>query len=382
MADPARSATEDATAESHSVAGHVAEWEELVASVQEHVGLTVLAADPLSGASLLLNAALRDSGERHVRVDARVCADAGDLAVAIADAAVGVIAGEALAWWQGLAPPASANGLRLGRQLYDHGIDTEELRNGKGQAPVLLRRALDLAAELAAGHVVLAVDHLGTMLSNIRSGPAREILDALRSGLQRNRDLALVLVDQPHGPIVRALHDRGHPLYLAGATQRITRPTPDRVIHDLATAKPPMATPAGLIRAAAELAAGVPSLTWQIVELAGADGDVVARAMEGWQRLRRLSATSVRQQWDQLRRIHASAQTLVAAISVGIRPHGVPAASKTVDDGLNRLRDVGVAWQPQERTWAVADPLLAAFAREHVPPWAVRRVRGGTPRAA
>ena len=46
-----------------------------------------------------------------------------------------------------------------------------------------------------------------------------------------------------------------------------------------------MTTPAGLVRAAAELAAGVWSLTWQIVELAGADGDVVTRAMEGWQRL-------------------------------------------------------------------------------------------------
>jgi hypothetical protein len=189
-------------------------------------------------------------------VDARLCADTRDLATAIADAAIGAIAPEALAWWQGLAPSASASGLRLGRMLHDKGIGTDELRTGTEQVPVFLSRALDLAAELAAGHVVLAVDHLGTMLSNIRSGPAREILDTLRSGLQRNRDLALVLVDQSHGPIVRALHDRGHPLYLAGATQRITRPTPDR------------------------------------------------------------------------------------------RPHSIPAASKTVDDGLNRLRDVGVAWQP------------------------------------
>lgn len=170
-------------------------------------------------------------------------------------------------------------------------------------------------------------------------------------------------------------------MYLGGESQRIARQTPDGVIHDLAATNAPMRAPVGLVRAAAELAAGVLSLTWQIVDLAGADGDVVARAMEGWRRLRRLSATSVRQQWDQLRRIHASAQMLVAAISVGIRPHSVPAASKTVDDGLNRLRDVGVAWQPRERTWAVADPLLAAFAREHVPPWAVRRARGGTPRA-
>lgn len=381
MVEVWRTAAEDPIAESQWLAGHVAEWRELVESVRAHVGLIVLAADPLSGTSRLLDAALRESDERHIHVDVRLCADTRDLATAIADAAVAAMAPEALAWWQGLGPPASTGGRRLGRMLHDKGIGTDELRAGTGQVPVLLSRALDLAAELAAGDAVLAVDHLGTMLSNIRSGPAREILDTLRSGLQRNRDLALVLVDQPHGPIVRALHDRGHPLFLAGATQRITRPTPDRLIHDLATAKPPMTIPVGLIRAATELASGVPSLTWHIVDLADADGDVVARAMGGWQRLRRLNATAVRQQWDQLRRIHASAQMLVAAISVGIRPHSVPAASKTVDDGLKRLRDVGVAWQPQERTWAVADPLLGAFAREHVPPWAVRRVRGRTSRA-
>jgi hypothetical protein len=310
MVDPERSAAEDASTDGRPLAGHVAEWEELVAGLHEHVGLTVLAADPLSGTSLLLDVALKQSGERHVLVDARVCGGARDIAMAIADAAVGAMAREALAWWQGVGPPGSAGGLRLRRMLRDNGIDSEDLRNGTGQAPVLVRRALDLAAELATGHVVLAVDHLGSMLSNIREGPAREILDALRSGLQRNRDLALVLVDQPHGPIVRALRDRHH-----------------------------------------------------------------------WQRLRRIDATCVRQQWDQLRRIHPAAQMLVAATSVDIRPHSVPAASKTVDDGLNRLRDVGVAWQPQERTWAVADPLLAAFAREHVPPWAVRRLRGGAARA-
>lgn len=353
--------------------GHVAEWGELLASLQEHVGLTVLVADPLSGASLVLPAALEASGEEHVLVDGRVCADARDLAMAIADAAVGALAPDALAWWQGAAPPSSTAGLRLRRRLHDKGIETEELRLGTGQAPVLLRLALDLTANIATGHVVLAIDHLGTMLSNIRGGPAREILDALRSARQSNSELGLVLVDQPHGPIGHALRDPTHPLYHAGETQGLTRPTPDRVIQDLAITKPLVRTPIGLLRAAADLAAGVPSLTWQIVALAEGEGDVAARAVEGWQRLRRANATSVGQQWDELRRIHPAAQTLVAAISLGIRPHGVPAASKTVDDELNRLRDVGVAWQPEQRTWAVADPLLAAFAREHAPPWARRR---------
>jgi hypothetical protein len=37
------------------------------------------------------------------------------------------------------------------------------------------------------------------------------------------------------------------------------------------------------------------------------------------------------------------------------------------------MRDVGIAWQPAQRTWAIADPLLAAYAREHAQPWALRR---------
>jgi hypothetical protein len=211
----------------------------------------------------------------------------------------------------------------------------------------------------------------------MRSTPAaREILDALRAAGQREGRLGLVLVDQPQGPITRALGDPGHPLYRAGQRLRLTRPTSDRVIQDVAITKPRVRTPIGLLRVAADLAGGVPSLTWAIVAQAGEEGDVAARAVEGWQRIRHLNATSVRQEWDQLRRLHPAAQALVAAISLDIRPHAIPAASKTVDDGLNRLRGVGVAWQPEDRTWAVADPLLAAFAREHSPPWAQRRRSG------
>ena len=353
--------------------GHVAEWGELLTVLSEQTGLTVIVADPLSGTSQLLRSALEANGQRHLVVDARVSADARDLALAIADAAIETVAPEALAWWQGFAPPASTAGLRLRRQLHDSGIDTQPLQTGNGQGAVLLRRALELTAMLTDGNAVLAVDHLGVMLANTRQSAAREILDALRAIGQRHRDLRLVLIDQPHGPISQALDDPGHPMYRGGQRLRLTRPTPDRVIQDLAITKPMVATPIPLLHAAANLAAGVPALTWQIIEHASGDGDPAARAVEGWQRLRYANATSVRQQWDALRRLHPAAQTLVAAISLGLRPHTIPAASKTVDDGLNKLRDIGAAWQPEERTWAIADPLLAAFARDHPPPWARRR---------
>ncbi len=354
------------------LSGHVAEWGELLERLEERRGLTVLVADPLSGTSALLAAALEQSSAQFVAVEARRCANTQDLAMAIADAAIAALAPEANAWWLGAAPPASSAGLRVWRALRERGLEPDELRAGPGKGTPRLDQALDLIEILAPGSVILAIDHLGNLLSNIRAGPAREVLATLRAVRQRNSSLDLLLVDQPHGPINAALSDAEHPLYRAGERLRVRRPTPDRVIEDLAILKPHVKVPIGLLRVAADLAAGVPALTWQVVALASSDGDNAARAVGAWQALRRANAASVRQEWDLLHRVHPAAQTLVAAISLDLKPHSIPAASKTVDDGLNRLRDVGLAWQPAERTWAIADPLLAAFAREHAPPWTLR----------
>jgi len=353
--------------------GHVVEWGELLSVLAERRGLTVLVADPLSGTSALLAAALTENAQPHLLVDARRCADALDLAMAIADAAVAALAPEATAWWLGAASPSSTAGLRVWRSLSEHGVDVDGLRHGGGRSTQRLREALDLTVTLATGPVVLAIDHLGTMLATLRATHAREILGDLRAVRQRASHLDLVLVDHPRGRITDALGDAGHPLYRAGERLRLPRAEPGRFIDDLIITKPLVDTPFQLLRAAAEIAAGVPALTWQIVALAPSEGDDDARAVAGWQTLRRANATSVRQQWDLLRRVHPAAQTTVCAVSLDFKPHSLPLASKTVDDALNRLRDVGVAWQPAERSWAVANPLLAAYAREHAPPWALRR---------
>jgi hypothetical protein len=353
--------------------GHVAEWGELLGLLEERPGLTVILADPLSGTSGLLGAAMDESDSRGVSVDARRCADSLDLAMAIADGAFAALAPEATAWWIGAAPPNSTAGLRVSRTLNEQGFDPGALRSGVGPGAQRLREALELTVILAQGPVVLAIDHLGEMLANLRGTAGREILGVLRAGRQQRSDLDLMLVDQPQGPISEALGDAGHPMYRAGERLRIPRPTPSRIVEDLAITKPFVKTPTALLRAAAELAAGVPALTWQVIDMAPEEGESPARAAAGWDALRRATATSVRQEWDLLRRVHPAAQTLVAAISLGLKPHSVPSASKTVDDGLNRLRDVGIAWQPAQRTWAVSDPLLSAYAREHAQPWALRR---------
>jgi hypothetical protein len=353
--------------------GHAAEWGELLLLLEERRGLTVIVADPLSGTSALLAAALEQSTLPSIRVDARRCANSLDLAMVIADGAIAALAPDANAWWMGAAPPSSTAGLRVSRLLNKHRIDPQALRSGEGQGLSRLREALELTTALAEGPITLAIDHLGYMLANLRDTAGREILGVLRAARQQSNNLDLVLVDHPDGPISQALSDQEHPLYRAGERLRIRRPTPTRIVEDLAIAKPLVKTPAALLRAAAELAAGVPALTWQAIAMAPSDGENPARALSGWEALRRATAVSVRREWDLLRRVHPAAQTIVGAISLGLKPHNAPGASKTVDDALNRLRDVGMAWQPAERTWAIADPLLSAYAREHAQPWALRR---------
>ena len=149
---------------------------------------------------------------------------------------------------------------------------------------------------------------------------------------------------------------------------------PSRFVTDLAITRGWTKVPVDLIGAAAELANGVPALAWSILKLAPREPDFLpTRAFEGWQELRRLTAPMTAHQWELLRRVHPLAQPIIAAMSVGMRPHSIGANSKSVNEGLKRLREVGLAWRTDRRYWALADPLLAAWARDHAAPWAQRK---------
>ena len=354
--------------------GRVSEWGEVLDLLSERHGLTVIVSDPWSGTSALLEEAVHEAESPAILVDARRCGDALDLAMAIADSAVGALDAEASAWWLGAAPPNSTAGLRLSRSLSEQGVDLDDLRHGSGLGDQRLREAVELLVALAGEPPTLVIDHLGRMLSTMRANEAREILDVLRASRQRHRELDMILVDHPGGPVATALSDEDHPLYLAGRLVRFRRPTPERIIGDLIITKPMVDVQVELLRAAAELAAGVLELTWKAIDLAPRTGaDPASRALAGWNALRDASEGSVRREWDLLRRVHPSAQSVAAAMSLGLKPHSVPAASKSVSDALNRLRDVGLAWQPEQRAWLLADPLLGAWTRRNAPPWMTRR---------
>jgi hypothetical protein len=356
--------------------GRIAEYQELLDVLDQRPGLTVISSDPWSGTSALLAAAIDELHGTRVLVDARSCTDSHDLAMAIADTAIAQLAPDAAAWWAEAAPPASAAGLRLSRTLHQSGIDLEDLRPNAGTETGRhhLSDTIELLLALADDDALLAIDHLGLMLSSLPDHETRQLLGDLRAVRQRHPHLDLVLVEHPDGPNSKALEDRSHPLYHAGQLIRIRRAKPSRFIDDLVITRPWTRARVELIGAAAELAAGVPALTWRIIDLAPSRGeDDQARALAGWRALRKTTASLTAREWDLLRRVHSAAQPVVAAMSVGLRPHAIPANPKSVNDALARLRGLGIVWQPQSRTWALADPLLAAWTRDHAPPWARRR---------
>jgi hypothetical protein len=354
--------------DAEALTGHLAEYEELLNLLSERPGLIVLAGDPLSGTSDLLATAIDSLPGRYVRCDARSCLDSRDLAMAVADAAVARLAPDALDWWMGRAAPGSIAGLRLSRVVSPAGIDLQDLQHGAGQGLRLLASAIELLAALD-GDAGLVVDHLGLMLAALPASEARELLGEFRAARQRHPRLDLILVEHSDGLMDKALLDQDHPMFQAGQTMRIRRPPPSRIVGDLAESRARSDVPVETLLVAAELAAGVPFLTWRVVELSLDE----TGPLEGWRRLRRMTQASTERQWDLLRRVHPQAQPIVAAMAVGLRPHSVAANAKSVQDGLNRLRGLGVAWQPEERQWSLSDPLLKAWVRDNPPSWAARR---------
>lgn len=350
--------------------GRLDPYRELVNAAGERYGLVVLAAAPWSGTSAMLELLAPQLDEPALLVDARVCSGAGDLALAIAERAVAQYMPEALGWWHGTAPASATSGLLLWRRLRAAGLDPDALREDDAPGPRRLAGALELVDVLADAKPIVIIDHLGRMLAAMRPAEGRAILETLRAARQRLDRIDVWLVDHPAGPIERALADPEHPLYRAGAALAIHRPTPDLFAIEVPVAWPDDDhPPRTLMRMAADVCAGVPELTWQVAELAMAHrGDDSERALMGWRELRRLTEGQVRRQWDLLRRVHPSALDVVAELSVGRAPHAAPGASKSINDALGRLRDVGYAWQPVPRTWALSDPLLAAWARENPMP--------------
>ena len=337
-----------------AVIGHLSEFERLRALLDALPGIVVLAADPLSGASGVVRAALAVSPHPAVYADARGAQDATDLAICIADAAIAALRPEANGWWRGTAPTGDPAGARLRRAV----VDADDLRTATGSGERLLRIALGLTATLAPEPVVIAIDHLDAAVA-----AAPDPLGTLRATAQEDAGLNLLLVGRTDGPVAAALHDPGHPLYRGG---QLRRAPASRFVDDLDVA-PAVHAPPEVIAVAADLASGVPAHVWSSVDLAAGRPEMRAsdRALAGWQALQRVAAAASARQFDVLRAVHPIAQQVLAAMAAGRGPYTLAFNDGRIRAALAALQQVGVVWQPGRRDWAIADPLLAAWAGEH-----------------
>lgn len=359
--------------------GHLSEHRELQLRLDERAGLLVLEADPLSGTSALLAQTLPDATYPYVAVDARAAADALDLATLIADTAITTLAPSAAAWWNSDSVPFDAEGLRLSRALSLHGVSIEELRTSRGAGLEQLRHALELVTALTDDAVLVLIDHLDTLLERISARDAIALLGVLRAERQRERPPELLLIGRTGGRLATALRDRAHPLYRAGQTIELRRPTPQRFRDDLAVTRPWSPAPASVVFQAAELTHGVPAYVWRVVELAGhLNGNDTDRVVIAWRRLCELGAPQSAEQYELLASVHRAAPTLVSTIAAGLGPYEAPIADKSIYDALRRMRSRGAVFKTADDRWAVSDPVLARWARHHAPSWLQRRARAST----
>ena len=367
----------DTSAFASTLTGRVAEYQAILAALDEAAGATILASDPFSGTTSLLLSAAEEARQPCVIADARRARDTLDLAMVIADAAVRLFSPEATSWWSGRSTPMTTEGLRLSRTLSEEGIDLEALRDGGGRELDRLDEALRLTRALAPdGDVTLVIDHLGPFMWQQGDEGTRRLLGQLRATWQALHGLSMILADHTGGPAVAAVADETHPMFRAGDVITIRRPDAQRFIEDLAITRPATQVPVAVLRGCADLAAGVPALTWRALDLADLGLDPPAAALTGWRKLRHVCAPATARQWDSLRRVHPLAQTIIAVIAEGMRPGGtIPANSKSIGDATRTMRGLGIAWQPEPRRWAIADPLLIAYARDHAPPWVERHPR-------
>jgi hypothetical protein len=351
----------------------ISEYQELATSLAEYPDLLVVETDPLSGTSALLASALEDVERPVVAVDARTAGDELDLAMLIATAAVKLFKPRAASWWNGTSA-ADTEGLQLSRRLAGRGIELEPLRVGTGRGQ--LRHALELAGELCEGQGLLAVDHLDDLLVRLSQSAAREVLGVLRAEHQRADSMQQLLVGRTGGQLASALHQHDHPLYRAGSVLQIRRPRPQRFVDDLAIGRPWTKAHPVVIGTAAELAAGAPAYVWRTVDAASKQaGEHRERAFKAWRTIQDVTEPSTAQQFRLLGSVHRAAPTVVCAIAKGLGPYELKLNPKSINDAISRMRARGQVFSPEKQRWAVSDPLLAAWARDHAPIAVGRRQR-------
>jgi len=360
--------------EARWLVGRLAEYRDLLSRLDERPGLLVIEADPLSGTSALVAHLAGELSQPVVYVDARGADGSADLAFAIAAAAVQTFAPEAAGWWNATTPALDPSAVRMMGRLREGGPRLMEQRElpTRSSDPARLRGALQLVSVLAEGAALLVVDHLDALLERVSQPASVEIIGVLRADRQGpGRPVEQLLVGRTGGRLARALDDDSSPLYRAGQALRIRRAKPRQFVEDMAIGRSWVSGPVSWVGAAAELAAGCPAYVWRLVDEAhhdGQEGDGPTEPiLRAWQTMQQLSAPGYAQRYQELASVAPAAPLIVSALSAAVKPYTLGMSPNRVHDALTRLHARGTIFAPQPRSWAVSDPLLAAWARQHLP---------------
>jgi hypothetical protein len=234
-------------------------------------------------------------------------------------------------------------------------LDT--VRTAPGTPLAQLTTAMSVTAALAEGATVV-IDHLGELLAGGSAHAADQLSADLRSLAQDPGLPRQLLIGYAGAYLIQALGNEAHPLYGAGSTIEVERPSPSAFEAAMD------GVPARRVSDAYRRARGAPVLIAEVLDGAESHGSVEA----GWEILSRITRPAHQALWTALRRVHPQAQAVCACLANDLPPSRTRANPKSINDALGRLRGLGTAWQPAPGRWQLADMLFADHLRRNTPP--------------
>ena len=359
------------------LAGRRDDVQRLVTLVQESAGALLVTAPPLRGLSELLWLVElhleRVEVDRFVRVDARRATGASDLARLLSVGAVAEFEEDALNSWELGAAPATRETIEAYRRVMSAAeprVDVDSLRGGVGEGPRLLEQAFYFTASLADGErAVVIIDHADAIFRRrFDRAPARQLSGALRSSIQEFGNLQLILAGHQDGPAQRALESHDDPLFRAAQLVAVPPLSPPALANALLKSPIAEGLDAATVNVACDIAAGVPSLTLELLGRVRTlaeefDKDRPGLVLDAYLELIQASRQRLALTIDLARELHRLGPAIMQSLAVGSTPYQLPESSKIVFEALRRLQDAGLIWQPGPRVWAVTDPLVRGWLR-------------------
>lgn len=260
--------------------------------------------------------------------------------------------------------------LALGRAFGPRADEALNLAAGSLQSSLSLDDLLDAIPESA-----MLVIHDAHLLGERWAGPA---LWTLRARAADAAPSCMLLLTRPWQS---GLADREAAFF--GFARRLELPPPSQADWSRALTEAGRSVELDDLQWLIDQTAGHPEVTLQALS------DDATDVRRGWRACVAARRVVLDLALDAARASHPLGPRLLAAVARGQPPYGSVADAKParVAHALRRLRDHDLIYQPEARTWRLADPALAAALRQRTterrvplgPPTGTTSVRGGSP---